>query len=145
MLRRIDFFQEPRAKHSLVTRIKKDVCRIWREKDIYYSYCSYICSNRLSVRILLKVLYGRPEIPRYHRTRTLNVRTTNNIMTMDNNNHLHLTRAVRPCLSDLVSYCPIGTVLGSNCSPSPCHIDYQYINPYVTITPSQTSLWMYED
>ena len=107
-----------------VARIRKDVCRAWREKTIYDSYCSYVCSNRLLVCILLKVLYGRPEIPRYHRTRTLNIPTTNNIMTMDNNNHLHLTGAACSCLSDLVSYCPIGTVLGSDCSPSSCRIYY---------------------
>ena len=105
----------------------KDVCRIWREKTIYDSYCSYLCINWLLVRVLLKVLYRRHEIPRYHRTRTLKIPTTINIMTMDNNNHLHLTRAARPCLSDLVSWCPIGTVLGSDCSPSPCRIDYSYL------------------
>ena len=27
-------------------------------------------------------------------------------------------------LLDLVSYCPIETILGSDCSPSPCCIDY---------------------
>ena len=108
----------------MVARIRNDVCRAWRETTIYDSYCSYVCSNRLLVRILLKVLYGRPEIPRYHRTRTLNARTTNNIMTMDNNNHLHLNRAACPCLSYLVSCCPIGTILGFDCSPSHFRVDY---------------------
>ena len=70
-----------------VARIRNDVCRAWREKTINDSYCSCLCSNRLLVCILLKVLYGRPKIPRYHRTQTLNIPTTNNIMTMDNNNY----------------------------------------------------------
>ena len=33
----------------------------------------------------------------------------------------NLTRAARSCLSDLVSCCPIGTIVWSYCSPSPCH------------------------
>ena len=108
----------------MVAHIRKDGCGAWREKTIYDSYCSYVCSNRLLVRILLKVLHGRPEILRYHRTRTLNIPTTNNIMTMDNNNNLHLTRATHPCLSDLVSYFLVRTILGSNCSTSLSRIYY---------------------
>ena len=98
--------------------------------------CSYVqCSGPVvswnlgsSVQYFqLEVLYGRSKITRYHRTRTLNIRTTNNIVTMDNNNHLHLTRAARLCLSDLVTCCPIGEVLGSDCSPSPCLGVYLYL------------------